>query len=125
MTFGEDWGWGASPDECKSIYQAFREAGGNFIDTANIYTNGTSEKYVGELISSEREAIVVATKYSNGVPYPLRRSIIKAAVMALATANPTAISITSRNPSTNAAAIARFNATSTSALNLVARLLPG
>ena len=46
----------------------FGKAGGNFIDTANIYTNGTSEKYVGELIASEREAIVVATKYSNGNP---------------------------------------------------------
>ena len=68
MTFGEDWGWGSSLDECKAIYTAFREAGGNFIDTANIYTNGTSEKYVGELIASEREAIVVATKYSNGTP---------------------------------------------------------
>lgn len=70
MTFGEDWGWGASLDECKIIYEAFREAGGNFIDTANIYTNGTSEKYVGELIASERDAIVVATKYSNGIPSP-------------------------------------------------------
>lgn len=68
MTFGEDWGWGASFDECKTIYEAFREAGGNFIDSANIYTNGTSEKYVGELVASEREAIVVATKYSNGLP---------------------------------------------------------
>lgn len=68
MTFGEDWGWGASFDECKTIYEAFREAGGNFIDSANIYTNGTSEKYVGELIASEREAVVVATKYSNGMP---------------------------------------------------------
>ena len=68
MTFGEDWGWGASLDECKTIYAAFREAGGNFIDTANIYTDGTSEKYIGELIASEREAIVVATKYSNGTP---------------------------------------------------------
>lgn len=68
MTFGEDWGWGASFDECKTIYQAFRAAGGNFIDSANIYTNGTSEKYVGELIASERDAIVVATKYSNGMP---------------------------------------------------------
>lgn len=67
MTFGEDWGWGAPFDECKTIYEAFREAGGNFIDTANIYTNGTSEKYVGELITSERDAIVLATKYSNGI----------------------------------------------------------
>lgn len=68
MTFGEDWGWGASFDESHKIYDTFREAGGNFIDTANIYTNGTSEKYVGELIASERDAIVVATKYSNGIP---------------------------------------------------------
>jgi aryl-alcohol dehydrogenase-like predicted oxidoreductase len=68
MTFGEDWGWGASFDECKTIYTTFREAGGNFIDTANIYTNGTSEKYLGELVASERDAIVLATKYSNGMP---------------------------------------------------------
>lgn len=56
MTFGEDWGWGASFDECKTIYEAFRSQGGNFIDTANVYTNGTSEKYVGELIASERQS---------------------------------------------------------------------
>jgi len=43
MTFGENWGWGSSKDEAKKIYDAFREAGANFIDTANIYTNGTSE----------------------------------------------------------------------------------
>jgi aryl-alcohol dehydrogenase-like predicted oxidoreductase len=68
MTFGEDWGWGASFDECKTIYETFREAGGNFIDTANIYTNGMSEKYIGELIASEREEVVVSTKYSQGLP---------------------------------------------------------
>jgi aryl-alcohol dehydrogenase-like predicted oxidoreductase len=33
MTFGEDWGWGSSKDEAKKIYDAFREAGGNFVDT--------------------------------------------------------------------------------------------
>jgi aryl-alcohol dehydrogenase-like predicted oxidoreductase len=65
MTFGEDWGWGASREESKKIYDTFREAGGNFIDTANLYTNGTSEKYVGEFIASERDQIVLATKYSN------------------------------------------------------------
>jgi aryl-alcohol dehydrogenase-like predicted oxidoreductase len=43
MTFGEDWGWGAAKDESRKMYDAYREAGGNFIDTANIYTNGTSE----------------------------------------------------------------------------------
>lgn len=64
MTFGEDWGWGASIDESRQIFDAFREAGGNFIDTANGYTDGTSEKFVGELIAGDRERFVVATKYS-------------------------------------------------------------
>ena len=40
MTFGDDWGWGAAKDEARKVYDAFREAGGNFIDTANMYTNG-------------------------------------------------------------------------------------
>lgn len=65
MTFGEDWGWGAAKDEARKIYDAFREAGGNFIDTANIYTNGSSEKLVGEFIAGHREEVVVATKYTN------------------------------------------------------------
>jgi aryl-alcohol dehydrogenase-like predicted oxidoreductase len=64
MTFGEDWGWGASKEVSRKIFEAFAEAGGNFIDTSNNYTNGTSEKYVGEFIASERERFVVATKYS-------------------------------------------------------------
>ena len=61
MTFGEDWGWGASKDESRKIYDAFREAGGNFIDTANMYTGGTSERFVGEFISNHREEVVLAT----------------------------------------------------------------
>ena len=64
MTFGEDWGWGASREESRRIFTAFAEAGGNFIDTANLYTNGTSEKFVGEFISGERARFVVATKYT-------------------------------------------------------------
>ena len=64
MTFGGDWGWGASKDESQKIYDAYREAGGNFIDTANIYTNGSSEKLVGEFIAGHREEVVVATKYT-------------------------------------------------------------
>ena len=68
MTFGEEWGWGASQDESRKVFDAFVEAGGNFIDTANGYTDGTSEKIVGEFIASERERFVVATKYS----FPLR-----------------------------------------------------
>jgi len=42
MTFGEDWGWGASKKESQNIFDAFAHSGGNFIDTANHYTNGTS-----------------------------------------------------------------------------------
>jgi aryl-alcohol dehydrogenase-like predicted oxidoreductase len=64
MTFGEDWGWGASENESRRIFDAFAEAGGNFIDTSNNYTDGTSERYVGACVASERERYVVATKYT-------------------------------------------------------------
>jgi aryl-alcohol dehydrogenase-like predicted oxidoreductase len=64
MTFGEDWNWGASRDETRRQIEIYREAGGNFIDTANIYTNGTSEKLVGEFVADERERWVLATKYT-------------------------------------------------------------
>ncbi len=64
MTFGEDWGFGASKEESKKIFDAFVEAGGNFIDTAVNYTNGTSEEYLGEFIQRKREQFVIATKYS-------------------------------------------------------------
>lgn len=67
MTFGQDWGWGASADEARQIFDAFMEAGGNFIDTANYYTNGTSERFLGEMIRSERDRFVVATKYTLGM----------------------------------------------------------
>src|SRR5271169_5613843 len=68
MTFGEDWGWGSSKDEARKVYDAFREAGGNFIDTANIYTNGTSESFLGEFMKDHRQSVVLATKYSNAMP---------------------------------------------------------
>lgn len=67
MTFGDDWGWGAAKDEARRIYDSYREAGGNFIDTANIYTNGSSEKLVGEFVTGHREEVVIATKYTNAV----------------------------------------------------------
>ncbi len=68
MTFGEDWGWGTAKDEARKIYDAFREAGGNFIDTANLYTNGTSESFLGEFMDGHRQSVVVATKYTNAFP---------------------------------------------------------
>ncbi len=64
MTFGEEWGWGASKTESRKMFDAFADAGGNFIDTANRYTEGTSERLVGEFVRSEREQFVVATKYT-------------------------------------------------------------
>ena len=43
MTFGEDWGWGASKEESRKIWDCYAEQGGNFIDTSVNYTNGTAE----------------------------------------------------------------------------------
>lgn len=64
MTFGTEWGYGADHDESKKIFDTYANAGGNFIDTANRYTEGTSEKYVGEFIHADRDHFVLATKYS-------------------------------------------------------------
>jgi aryl-alcohol dehydrogenase-like predicted oxidoreductase len=68
MTFGEDWGWGSAQDEARKVYDAFREVGGNFIDTANMYTNGTSESLLGEFMKGHRQSVVMATKYTNAAP---------------------------------------------------------
>src|ERR1700681_4195630 len=68
MTFGEDWGWGSPKEESRKVYDAFLEAGGNFIDTANVYTIGTSERLLGEFMHGQRERIVLATKYTTAAP---------------------------------------------------------
>lgn len=72
MTFGTEWGWGADKHESKKIFEAYANAGGNFIDTANRYTEGTSEIFLGDFISSDRDHFVVSTKYTlydrNGDP---------------------------------------------------------
>jgi aryl-alcohol dehydrogenase-like predicted oxidoreductase len=52
MTFGDPWGWGSPKDESRKVYESYRETGGNFIDTANFYTGGSSERFVGEFIAS-------------------------------------------------------------------------
>ncbi len=69
MTFGEDWGWGASADEARRIYEAYRDSGGNFVDTANVYTNGTSESLLGTFMDGHRDSIVLATKYTNDAAF--------------------------------------------------------
>jgi aryl-alcohol dehydrogenase-like predicted oxidoreductase len=66
MTFGMK-GWGVEKDESLRVYQGFREAGGNFIDTANLYSGGRSEEFLGEFIAGERERIVLATKYTGAM----------------------------------------------------------
>src|SRR3954469_19375986 len=64
MTFGEDWGWGASAEDCRKMITAYAEAGGNVIDTANNYTDGASERIVGEALGADRDHFVLATKYT-------------------------------------------------------------
>ena len=66
MTFGQEWGYGADETTSHDIFRAFTEQGGNFYDTANRYTEGTSEKYLGKFIkeAGNRNEAVVATKYA-------------------------------------------------------------
>ncbi|PRH88502.1 aldo/keto reductase [Labrys okinawensis] len=64
MTFGTDWGWGADEAEARRIFDAYVDRGGNFIDTANQYTNGTSERFVGAFAADRRDRLVIATKYT-------------------------------------------------------------
>ena len=64
MTFGEDWGWGANKKESREIFDLFVQRGGNFVDTADGYTNGTSEKMLGEFVGPDRSRFVISTKYS-------------------------------------------------------------
>src|SRR5229473_1335199 len=66
MTFGEDWGWGSSVAESEAIMARYLELGGNFIDTANAYTKGHSEKIIGDHLGktpSKRQRAVIATKF--------------------------------------------------------------
>src|SRR4051794_15111430 len=66
MTFGEDWGWGSSVAESERIIVRFIERGGNFIDTANVYTKGHSEQIIGDFVGCDharRDRMVIATKF--------------------------------------------------------------
>ncbi|MER5252111.1 MULTISPECIES: aldo/keto reductase [unclassified Streptomyces] len=63
-TFGTEWGWGARQDEARKLFDLYVERGGNFIDTASTYTNGSSERLLGEFTRDNRESLVLATKYT-------------------------------------------------------------
>jgi aryl-alcohol dehydrogenase-like predicted oxidoreductase len=64
MTFGTDWNWGADEAQARRIFDTYVERGGNFIDTANRYTEGTSERFVGTFAKGRRDSLVIATKYT-------------------------------------------------------------
>ena len=66
MTFGTEWGWGSDEQVARAVFNNYVEAGGNFIDTANIYTEGHSEELTGKFISdrSLRDRVVLATKFT-------------------------------------------------------------
>src|SRR5262245_22801293 len=64
MTFGEDWGWGASKEVSSKIFDLYTKAGGNFIDTACNYTDGSSETFIGEFTHTDRDHYVIATKFT-------------------------------------------------------------
>lgn len=63
-TFGTEWGWGADRKESRRLFDTYVERGGNFIDTAVTYTEGTSERLVGEFAGTRRDSLVLATKYT-------------------------------------------------------------
>lgn len=63
-TFGTEWGWGAERDEARKLFDLYVERGGNFIDTASTYTNGSSEQLLGDFTRGRRESLVLATKFS-------------------------------------------------------------
>src|SRR5208283_1170816 len=68
MTFGNA-GWGTPEDEARDVYGAFRDRGGNFVDTANeAYAAGASEEILGRLMAGHRDEMVLATKYT--LQYP-------------------------------------------------------
>jgi len=66
MTFGQDWGWGSNVEESQRVIDRYMELGGNFLDTANVYTKGHSEKIIGDHLgrhSAKRDRVVIATKF--------------------------------------------------------------
>src|SRR5258708_12804112 len=64
MSFGTEWGWGIELNEARKMLDLYIDSGGNFVDTANCYTNGSSEKMLGELLGEKRQQIVLSNKYT-------------------------------------------------------------
>ena len=68
MTFGTEWGWGSAESAAREMFDRYLDAGGNFIDTADGYTGGTSETLLGKFIRDRgnRDRVVLATKFTFG-----------------------------------------------------------
>jgi aryl-alcohol dehydrogenase-like predicted oxidoreductase len=64
ITFGDQRSFGSSPEQSRAIFDGFVAAGGSFIDTANMYGEGASERLLGEFIRSDRDSFVISTKYT-------------------------------------------------------------
>ena len=66
MTFGTDWGWGADEAAARKLFDYYLDLGGNFIDTADGYTSGRSETWVGKMIRARtaRDRVVLGTKFT-------------------------------------------------------------
>jgi len=66
MTFGTEWGWGSEESAARTIFNEYLEAGGNFVDTADGYTQGQSERWVGRFIRERnlRDRVVLVTKFT-------------------------------------------------------------
>lgn len=64
MTFGDDWGWGAPAATSTRMLDVYADAGGNFIDTANVYTGGASETILGDALKGRRDRFVLGTKFT-------------------------------------------------------------
>lgn len=64
--FGTRWAKGADPAECRRMFEAFAEAGGTFVDTADIYQYGESESLLGQFLAGKRDHFVVASKFTHG-----------------------------------------------------------
>lgn len=64
LTFANAWVWGADKETSREIFDAYAGVGGAFIDTANVYTNGTSEEFLDEFLKGRRDRFAVATKYA-------------------------------------------------------------
>jgi aryl-alcohol dehydrogenase-like predicted oxidoreductase len=64
MSFGTEWGWGTDINEARKMLDLYIDNDGNFVDTANQSTNGSSERMLGELLGEKRQQIVLSTKYT-------------------------------------------------------------